>query len=289
MTANVPATATGANLPASQPPKQLPAIEVLRQTIMKMEPEFAMALPPQIPPQKFVRTLVTAVQMNQDLLDADRRSLLGSCMKAAQDGLMLDGREAALVIFRTKNGPMVQYMPMIGGLLKKLRNSGELASFAAYIAHENDSFRYELGDDERIIHQPKLDGPRGKPIAAYAIARTKDGAVYREVMSVEEIEAVRAVSRAAQNGPWVTWWGEMAKKSVSRRLMKRLPSSADIDQVLEHDNETNDLAAPAPSLVTESSLSRLRHTIGVDDAPESTGGDGDEAPKLTKSELDELT
>lgn len=284
---NVPATPS--NLPAAQPPKQLPAIEVLRQTIVRMEPEFAMALPPQIPPQKFVRTLVTAVQMNQDLLDADRRSLLGSCMKAAQDGLLLDGREAALVIFRVKGTPMVQYMPMIGGLLKKLRNSGELASIAAHVAYANDVFRYELGDEERIVHQPKLDGPRGDPIAAYAIAKTKDGAIYREVMSVEEIEDVRAVSRAAQNGPWVAWWGEMAKKTVTRRLCKRLPSSADIDAMLDHDNETNDLSAPAPARVSESPLSRLRHTIGVDQVPEAVAEDDGRAPQLTAEEIAELS
>lgn len=281
---NVPAAANGAQLPQN-PPQQLPAIEVMRKTIETMEPQFAMALPPQINPKKFVRTLITAVQMNQDLLETDRRSLLGSCMKAAQDGLLIDGREAALVIFKTKNGPMCQYMPMIGGLLKKLRNSGELASIAAHVAYANDTFRYELGDEERIVHTPKMDGPRGEPIAAYAIARTKDGAVYREVMSVEEVEQVRAVSRASQNGPWVAWWGEMARKTVLRRLMKRLPSSADIDQMLDHDNETNDLSTPTPPRITESPLSRLRHTIGVesaevppeptgDVAPESTGGDG---------------
>jgi len=269
----------------AKPAQQLPAIDVVRQTIEAMEPQFVMALPPQINPKKFIRTTITAVQMNQDLLACDRRSLLGSCMKAAQDGLLIDGREAALVIFNVKGTPHAQYMPMIGGLLKKLRNSGELASISANVAYTNDEFRYELGDEERIVHNPKMGGPRGEPIAAYAIARTKDGAIYREVMSVDEIEQVRSVSRAAKNGPWVAWWGEMARKTVLRRLMKRLPSSADIDQMLDHDNETNDLSAPTPPRITESPLSRLRHTIGVesaevppeptgDVAPESTGGDG---------------
>jgi len=249
----------------AKPPTQLPAIDVVRQTIEAMEPQFVMALPPQINPKKFIRTTITAVQMNQDLLACDRRSLLGSCMKAAQDGLLIDGREAALVIFNVKGTPHAQYMPMIGGLLKKLRNSGELASISANVAYTNDEFRYELGDEERIVHNPKMGGPRGEPIAAYAIARTKDGAIYREVMSVEEIEQVRSVSRAAKNGPWVTWWGEMARKTVLRRLMKRLPSSADIDAVLENDNETNDLTQVETPRVTESPVSRLRAAIGVEE------------------------
>ena len=244
--------------------RALAPIESFRQTLVQMEKEFAVALPPQIPVQKFVRTVVTTVQMNPQLLECDRRSLFATAMKAAQDGLLLDGREAAPVVFRSKNGPMCQYMPMIGGLLKKLRNSGELLSISAYTAHEHDQFEYELGDDEKIIHKPRLDGPRGLVIAAYAVAKTKDGGIYREVMSVDEIEKIRNVSRAKDSGPWSQWYEEMARKTVLRRLMKRLPSSADLDSLVEADNETYDLkqaAAPAASPVNP--IKALRAKIGV--------------------------
>jgi recombination protein RecT len=237
-------------------------IDSVRSTLTKMQPEFAAALPPQIPAEKFIRTTVTAIQMQPDLLQADRRSLLGACMKAAQDGLLPDGREAALVIFRGKGGAQVQYMPMIGGLLKKLRNSGELASISAHVVHEHDQFDYILGDEERIEHKPCLFGDRGQPIAVYAVAKTKDGAVYREVMSVEEVEKVRSVSRAGNSGPWVAWWGEMAKKTVIRRLCKRLPSSADLDQVIAHDNENYDLSqATRPMSQERTRRSRLHAAI----------------------------
>ena len=218
---------------------ELTPIEAMRGTLVKMQPEFQAALPPQIPVEKFIRTTLTAVQMNPELLGADRRSLLGACMKAAQDGLLLDGREAAPVIFRTKEGPKVQYMPMVGGILKKIRNSGELASISAHVVYSNDQFEYELGDNENIIHKPFLGEDRGKPIAVYAVAKTKDGAIYREVMSVADVEKVRASSRAGKYGPWVDWWDEMAKKTVIRRLAKRLPSSADLDSVLAADNEAS--------------------------------------------------
>lgn len=249
-------------------PMELTPIESMRLTLSRMEAEFTMALPPQIPVKKFVRTTMTAIQMQPQLLEADRRSLIGACMKAAQDGLLVDGREAALVIFRTKNGQQVQYMPMIGGLLKKLRNSGELASISAHVAYAGDQFRYELGDEERIVHVPLMNGNRGDAVAAYAIARTKDGAIYREVMSVDEIEQVRSVSRAKDSGPWVQWWSEMAKKTVTRRLCKRMPSSADLDALIANDNETNDLAPEAAPAVAVAGLSsRMRAAIGVDAAP----------------------
>lgn len=245
--------------------KALTPMDAMRNTLDRMTTEFKAALPAQIPVEKFVRTTLTAVQMNPKLLDADRRSLLGACMKAAQDGLLCDGREAALVMFKDQ----AQYMPMVGGLLKKLRNSGELGSISANVVYENDSFSYELGDFERIEHKPFLGTERGKPIAVYAVARTKDGAIYREVMSVADVEKVRHVSRAANAGPWVQWWDEMARKTVIRRIAKRLPSSADVDQLLEHDNEVVgfvqqppvDITPAKPSLETAVPSSRLNAII----------------------------
>lgn len=250
---------------------ELTPIEAMRGTLVKMQPEFQAALPPQIPVEKFIRTTLTAVQMNPELLGADRRSLLGACMKAAQDGLLLDGREAAPVIFRTKEGPKVQYMPMVGGILKKIRNSGELASISAHVVYDKDHFEYELGDNENIVHKPFLGEDRGKPIAVYAVAKTKDGAIYREVMSVADVDKVRQASRAKDAGPWVQWWDEMAKKTVIRRMAKRLPSSADVDQVLQSDNDASGFVqierreavniTPVPE-AQQAPLSRLKASMG---------------------------
>lgn len=241
----------------------LTPMEQMRGTLTRMNAEFKAALPAQIPVDRFIRTTITAVQMQPQLLECDRRSLLGACMKAAQDGLLPDGREAALVIFRTKDGPIAQYMPMVGGVLKKIRNSGELASISAHVVYSNDLFDYELGDDEKINHKPFLGEERGKPIAAYAIAKTKDGAIYREVMSVAEINKVRQVSRAKDKdaGPWVQWWDEMARKTVIRRLAKRLPSSADLEQTLELDNEVSGFVQ-APAVET---------TVAVDEEKPARG------------------
>jgi recombinational DNA repair protein RecT len=157
-------------------------------------------------------------------------------MKAAQDGLLCDNREAALVIY----GDKVQYLPMIGGLLKKMRNSGQVSNVSASVVYEKDKFAYIKGDDERIEHDPYLDGDRGPLRLAYAIAWLKDGSIQREVMTRQDIEKVRAVSKA-KNGPaWANWESEMWRKSVLRRLHKYLPSNAEIEQLIAHDNETYD-------------------------------------------------
>jgi len=254
-------------------------IAVVRQNLTQMAPQFEAALPKHISVEKFTRVALTAIQNNPDLaVKADRRSLFGACVRLAQDGLLPDGREGAIVMF----GDKAQAMPMIAGVLKKIRQSGEVAKVSAQVVYEKDEFVWHLGFDEDVTHNPPpLDQPRGKPIGAYATAVLKDGSRLLEVMSLEEIEKVRAVSRAKGNGPWVQWWGEMARKTVMRRLSKRLPMSTDLvddldrdetlprEDVLEHE--------PQPAM---SRLDALEHHIEGEntiapDSPNAEEGPGD--------------
>jgi recombination protein RecT len=65
-------------------------------------------------------------------------------------------------------------------------------------------------------------------------------------MSVAEVRKVQNVSRSRDSGPWTTWWDEMARKTVVRRLAKYLPSCADIDQTFESDNANYDIRVSEP-------------------------------------------
>lgn len=230
----------------AEPSKEL----TIAQEVAKMQAQFQAALPAHVPAEKFVRVVMTAVNSNPDLQNADRRSLLEAAMKAAQDGLIPDGRESAFVVFNTNAGTKqqprwikkVQYMPMVWGIAKKIRNSGELESLTANVVYEHDSFEYRLGDDEQILHSPKMLGSRGKPIGAYAIIKTKAGGIYREVMNEEEINAVRDISKAKDSGPWSgPFFTEMWRKTVLRRLAKRVPMSTDNEALMQRDDELYDL------------------------------------------------
>lgn len=229
---------------ATQPRDNSP-VAVIKQKLSVMAPEFKAALPAHVTVEKFSRVAQTAILSNPDLMQADRASLFGAITKLAQDGLLPDGREAALVIFNTKNrqtngwDKKVQAMPMIAGILKKIRQSGDVAKISAQVVHENDHFVVSYGFDEDVTHNPPpLDKPRGKAIGAYATAVLKDGSRLLEVMSLEDIEKVRSVSRGKDKGPWVEWWSEMARKTVMRRLSKRLPMSTDLEEEVFARDET---------------------------------------------------
>lgn len=247
-------------------------IAVIRQNLTAMAPELRAALPAHVSVEKFSRVVMTALQQAPALVNSDRRSLFGAVVRLAQDGLLPDGREAAIVMF----GAKAQAMPMIAGVLKKIRQSGEVAKISAQVVHENDHFIWSLGFDETVEHSPPaLDKPRGKAIGAYATAVLKDGSRLLEVMTLEEIEQVRAVSRAAKNGPWVQWWGEMARKTVMRRLSKRLPMSTDLDDVFARDATLSHSEPPAITLIEGgradepvSRLDALEHQISEPETPE---------------------
>jgi recombination protein RecT len=237
-----------------------------------LRPEIEKVLPPHVTADKFMRVVLTAISQSPDLYNADRRSLLTSAVKAAQDGLLPDGREAAFVIFNTKEKrdgrdvwvKKVQYMPMVFGILKKVRNSGELLSITSNVVYDQDTFRYWIDDvGEHITHEPNvLIEDRGKLIAVYAIAKTKDTGVYTEVMSRSQIEQVREISKAKDSGPWGSWYDEMARKTVIRRLSKRLPMSTDLETVIKRDDEFYDLSKARAN--ARSGVAAAKELLGLD-------------------------
>lgn len=239
----------------------------LNEQLKNRESHFRAALPAHIPVERFMRVVMTAMQNNPALIAADRQSLWNASMRAAQDGLLPDGREGALVIFRTKVKDegwidKVQWLPMVAGLRKKVRNSGEIATWDAQVVHAKDQFEVALGDDPFIKHRPYLppmieiqEGESedefaerfaahsrpGPVIAAYSVAVLKGGEKSREVMTRAQLDKVRAASKTPDKGPWVDWFEEMCRKTVARRHSKVLPMSTDLDDLIRRDDELYDL------------------------------------------------
>ncbi len=215
-----------------------------KNEIQSMEADLKKMLPPSLPSDKFIRTVQTAITLNPDIAECDKISVIAACMKAAADGLVLDGREAVLNIYNTKQKDgswkkSAQYIPMVAGIIKRVRNSGEVSRLNAFVVYERDVFHVTYGLEMSLKHEPNFDDP-GRPIGAYAVCLFKDGEIDFEFMSLKQIEAVRERSKAKDSGPWKTDWSEMARKTVIRRLSKRLPVDSDIARVVERIDEDYD-------------------------------------------------
>ena len=258
--------------------KALALVDEVKGSLAKMGDQFKLALPPHIPVERFVRVVQTAVTTSPDLVAADRTSLFAAAMKAAQEGLLPDGKEAAIVVYNVNIGnkanpkwiKKAQFMPMVAGILKKVRNSGELAMITSNVIYKSDQFKYWVDQEgEHIHHEPNLFGDRGERIGVYSFARTKDGAVYIDVMRKEEVEAARNVSRAKDSGPWSgPFENEMWKKTSIKRLSKRLPMSTDLEMTVKSDDEL--FTPPEPTTEDEppkepkKKSSRLHQSMGIE-------------------------
>lgn len=236
--------------------------------IDKMEPEFSKALAGAIPSARFTRIARTAVMSSPDIMAADRASLFGAITKAAQDQLVLDGREAAIVMYKDK----AQYMPMVAGLVKKMRQHPEFDGLSTGIIYDNEfksgAFKYIKGDHEELHHEPIIFGDRGEKIGAYAVLTTKSGQKFRAVMSKEEILKRKASSRGASSphGPWVKWEDEMWIKTVLKRLYAIAPNSGDVMGVLDgvfDDDLHQDVVESAPSVPQEPEKKQTRAAAAV--------------------------
>lgn len=272
------------NLPAERKPRT--EIDVLKAQVSKKADEFAMVLPSHISIDKFQRIVATAALSNPQLLQCDRQSFLLAANKLAQDGLLPDGREAALVPFKSWNKDtkqtvwQVQAMPMVYGLRKKILQSGEVISIETGVVYraelQSGHFIYEIGMDPPIRHRPNFSLTEDEMqdteiVGAYSIARLKNdgGDPYWsvEVMRRVEIDKVRqtsqtgAVGRVVKggpnkgkpippSGPWVDWFSEMARKTVLRRHSKVLPMSSDLIDTFDRDIEQERAADSAASFLS---------------------------------------
>lgn len=237
--------------------------DVLKMNIANMREQLVPLLG--IDTEKFIQILVNFLSGKEKLIKASRASLFSEIQKAAGMRLFIDGQEASLVPFKDSVKLMVGYK----GILKMVRNSGELASINAGVVYEKDSFEYfvdELG--EHVKHVPSFIKERGKPTQTYCIARTKgNNEPYIEVMTEDDIQACKKVSRAGEDSPWNgPFADEMRKKTVIRRISKRLPMSTDVNMALidDDDEPDNTPTEPQPEKTTSS---RLESAVGV--TPES--------------------
>jgi recombination protein RecT len=211
----------------------LQPIDEIRRTIQSpaYTKELQSALPPHIKVEKFQRVVISAIQQNAQLLECNRKSLFAASMTAAQLGLYTDGflGEAYLVPYK-KN---VQFQPGYRGIVKLARQSGELANISCHVVYENDYFDYELGDNESITHRPTL-GERGAMQYVYAIAKFKDDAVQRVVLTKQDVMKIKKSSQAADSkySPWHTFEEEMWKKTAIKRLCKMLPLNTDLQNAI---------------------------------------------------------
>lgn len=203
----------------------------IRLLLEKSRGQIEKALPKHLTADRLLRVAMTSIQKTPKLMECSQQSLLACIMTCAQLGLEPDQflGQAYLVPFRdTKKGVTVcTLIPGYRGYIALARRSGDVESVDARVVYENDHLELQYGLVPKLTHIPALKGPRGNPIGAYCLFNYRGGGSSFDFLTVEEIEHARSRSKAANDGPWVTDWGEMAKKTAIKRHAKLAPLSVE--------------------------------------------------------------
>lgn len=268
-----------------------------------------------------------AMMKDPKIAEASMESLYREVKLACNDGLKLDGREAALTRFNVnkkykdkQTGKWIDnwqtevvYIPMVAGIMKRVRNSGEIASWTAELVYQKEyetgRFTYVAAPVASISHEPIIFGDRGPVIAAYSAVRLRDGSMHYEVMTIDQLQGIRNRTKSKSSegqitGPWATDIEEMYRKTVIRRHSKRLPVSSELVDVAQRVDSLYDMSAeeydevPADSAPEPVAKARKQSAAAVMKAaaakaadeppvdPVADGIDGDIIPPGDESDYD---
>jgi recombination protein RecT len=150
-------------------------------------------------------------------------------------------QECAFIPF----GNVATFVPMYAGLLKLCYNSGFIKSIDVDVVWEGEEFEFTKGLETRLVHVPNLDIDVSKTQrkAVYCVIKTVYGDTQVTVLSPRFINGIKARSKGAKkpDSPWngtvddVSW---MWKKTAVKQALKMIPRSADLQRVIEIDDET---------------------------------------------------
>ncbi|MCU0250201.1 MAG: recombinase RecT [Vicinamibacterales bacterium] len=243
----------------------------VRQEISdKATSELAKLLPPD-KAERFVAIGLRSLAKNPDLLTATPKSLTNAFYDAAVLGLEPVLGSVYFVKYGTEATMLIGYRGLVE--LAK-RGDPDIEDIYGQVVYEGDEFSVEYGDAPRLHHRPDLYRQVGDPTKVthtYAIAFRRNARPTFLVRTREEIEAIRARSRAKNSGPWVTDWAAMAQKTAVRALCsQRLSLSAEIREALDRDADreyglVEPVAAPQSKTITlKEQLREKAQTIVVE-------------------------
>lgn len=238
---------------------------------------------------RFLAVAFSSLASNSDLLmNADPMTVIQAVKDSAALGLEPTGLNGEGWIIRY--GKQAQFQPGWRGYLKRIRNSGKVVDVDCQIVFMNDEFMIRLGTNPEIFHAPILVGEtddEGKPTAergdyrgVYAWALMPSGKYIIEYLTTADINSIRdqfsqGFRTKPQSNPWTTSWPEMARKTVIRRLAKRLPGEA-VDHLLVVEARNDAAADEMKAAVAEvkdglADVRRLAIAAASGEAPEEEG------------------
>src|SRR5690625_2938974 len=109
--------------------------------------------------------------------------------------------------------------------VRKAKESEGYLGYDVQLVHENDKVNVARKTDEHgrsymVVDKHDISFPRGKVIAAYAIAFREGVSPFVVFMEREEVSHLERSNIGMQKTMWTNYFGDMFKKHVLRRALK---------------------------------------------------------------------
>ena len=224
--------------------RQTDPAQSLAKMLNDAMPELRRIDPKYVNITRMVSLAIEAKMRNELLAQCSPVSVLNFCKKCAEAGTDRVGAGGMWPVpFWNKKGNGgkgcydMQPMPDWRLIIEKAKKAKAIKHATAEAVYENDVFSYSRGMNPSLIHEPALSD-RGKLVRVYCVYTMPDGEKDFCVMDIgADVDPIRKRSKAADAGPWVTDFTEMAKKTVVKRALKVFEgASPELTALIETDN-----------------------------------------------------
>lgn len=231
-------------------------LSVIYTSLDKSLEKQAAALPREFNKQRFLQNCMTVLQDGTtDFSNVQPATVVRTLLKGAFLGLDFFNKEC----YAIKYGNQVNFQTDYKGEKKLCKKYSivPIQDIYAKVVREGDWFEEKIIEGRQSIDFKPLPFNEGKIIGAFAVVLYKDGGMEYEAMSVNDIEDTRRqYSKAPNSTAWKNSFGEMAKKTVLRRLCKHIEldfesieqrklyeeaSDFDVDKKPEHEDAIDPL------------------------------------------------
>lgn len=249
--------------------------------------QLALALPRHLTPDRVLRIALTAANKTPKLFECDPNTILASVMDCSQLGLEPDGRKAHLIPFNdSKKGMICQLIIGYQGYIDLAYRHPLVRGIRAKAVFEKDHFIYDEGLHPRLEHTPSAEDDPGPLVYAYAICDIGENGHTFVVLSRREVMKAKKSSRGSDSvySPWRTHEAEMWVKTAIRRLAKFMPSSTELTEALQIEDDHEMKLATVTGITTANvgaSTTEPTHTLPSEPEHQQEPEQQQEKPKQT--------
>lgn len=251
-----------------------PALNTLSEVLKSRKATIEKILGRSMNQTRFLSLISAALQQTPKLMECTPLSVINCVIAAGQMGVEIRKNSAYLVPFKNKFNRMdCNLLVDYRGKISIAHRSGFVEDIRPWLVYARDEFDFTIGTNGRFHHRPLAcrtgdDGSlvpvteeeRGPVVLGYCEALLRNGAKHIEMMTLGEIEAIRARSRSAfdfktgkarADSPWTTDWAQMARKTTVHRIFNYLPQdeamaiSQEVDERFEMETPIDHLLLPA--------------------------------------------